>query len=68
MLRPEGTSFAAVVAERARAAPSHPAILYQDQTISYGELVERAAAAARALMAQGRARGVSMSSSRGLYG
>ena len=53
MLRPDGQSFAAVVAERARAAPSHPAILYQDRTISYGELVDRAVAAAKALMAQG---------------
>jgi fatty-acyl-CoA synthase len=53
MLRPEGSSFDAVVAQNARAAPSHPAILYQDQTISYGELVERAGATAKALMAQG---------------
>ena len=53
MQRPEGRSLAAVLVEKACLAPSHPAILYQDQTISYDELLQRAIAAAKALLAQG---------------
>jgi fatty-acyl-CoA synthase len=53
MQRPEGRSLAAVLAEKAAVAPSHAAILFQDQAISYAELLQRADEAARALMAQG---------------
>jgi fatty-acyl-CoA synthase len=51
--RPDGQTLAAVLAEKARAAPSHPAIFYQDRIIGYGELLERAEEAAKALLAFG---------------
>lgn len=53
MQRPEGRTLAAVLAEKARAAPGHPAIFHGDQIISYAELAGRARAAAGALMAEG---------------
>lgn len=52
MRRPEGRTLAAVLAGKAAAAPSHPAIFHQGRVIAYGELLERSAAAARALIAQ----------------
>jgi len=51
--RPEGRTLAAVLAEQARTAPTHPAILFEDRTIGYGELLEHSTAIAKALIAQG---------------
>jgi fatty-acyl-CoA synthase len=53
MERPEGKTLASVVAEKAGIAPSHPAILFGGRSLSYSELLERSAAAARALLAMG---------------
>ena len=53
MQRPEGKTLAAVLAEKAAVTPSHPAIIFQGQTISYAELLQQTEAAARALIAQG---------------
>ncbi len=51
MNRPTGDTLAAVVQEKAKTSPSHPAILFGDQRISYGELQERAETAAKGLLA-----------------
>ena len=51
MERPIGKTLADVVEEKARAAPDHPAILFHDRSISYGELLERTTQAAKALVA-----------------
>jgi fatty-acyl-CoA synthase len=50
MDRPVGKTLAAVVEERALAAPSHPAILFENRAISYGELLDRTIEAAKALL------------------
>lgn len=57
VVRPAGKTLAAVVAEKARAAPAHPAILFGERAISYGELNERVDEAAKALLALGVKRG-----------
>lgn len=57
MERPAGKTLAQVVAERAAAAPAHPAILYRDQAIPYDALLERADEAAKGLLALGVAPG-----------
>lgn len=51
--RPRSKTLAGVVAEKALAAPSHPAILFEDRAIGYGELNERVDEAACALLATG---------------
>ena len=51
MERPSGKTLASVVEEKAVAAPTRPAILFQDRSISYGELADHSAAAAKALLA-----------------
>jgi len=53
MQRPSGKTLAEVVRENARVAPNRPAIFFEDQTISYGELQQRVEQAARALLAMG---------------
>lgn len=57
MTRPTGKTLAQVVEEKAALSPGHPAIVHGAETLSYGELVERAAEAARGLLALGLTRG-----------
>jgi fatty-acyl-CoA synthase len=54
---PRGDRLAAVLDEKAAAAPDHPAILYRGRTISYAELQAESIAAARSLLALGIGRG-----------
>lgn len=51
MQRPSGKTLAAVVEEKALAAPSRPAILMRDRLITYGELLQQSIVAAKALLA-----------------
>jgi fatty-acyl-CoA synthase len=51
--RPLARTLAGVVAEKAAADPSHPAIFHGGRVLSYAELHERAQAAARGLRALG---------------
>lgn len=57
MLRPNGNTLASVLEEKALAAPAHPAILFENRSISYGELLERTTQVAKALIARGVRRG-----------
>jgi fatty-acyl-CoA synthase len=50
---PAARTLAGVVAEQAIRTPGRPAILHDDETISYAELVARTERAARALLAVG---------------
>lgn len=50
---PKGKTLAQVMAEKAAAAPDHPAIFFQDDMISYGQLQEMIVARARAMLASG---------------
>lgn len=53
IVAPHGKTLAAVVAEKARATPDHPAILFGDRRLSYAALDAQARARAKALLALG---------------
>jgi fatty-acyl-CoA synthase len=55
--RPHGLTLASVLEEVADRRPAHPAILYRDETISYGELRDAARSIASSLLALGVRRG-----------
>jgi fatty-acyl-CoA synthase len=51
--RPAGKTLAAVLTEKARLAPHHPAILCGAESISYAQLHERVIQSAKAMLASG---------------
>lgn len=53
MDRPAGKTLAAVVEEKALIAPSSPAVFFQEQVVSYAELLDRTTDAAKALLSLG---------------
>jgi fatty-acyl-CoA synthase len=57
LLRPVGKTLAAVLEEKALLSPGHAAIIYGEETVSYGELLQRTVLAAKALLAAGIAPG-----------
>ncbi|WP_313807466.1 AMP-binding protein [Sphingobium sp.] len=60
MVQPKGDTLARVVTEKAQSHPSHTAIMFEGRAISYAELDERAAVAARGMLALGIGRGDSV--------
>jgi len=53
MNRPDGRTLAEIVREKAAVSADRPAIFYQDETVSYGDLLARAEQAAKSFLALG---------------
>lgn len=60
MTRPAAKTLGEVVAEHARSAPLRTALIRDDRSLSYGELLEQTALAAKALLGSGIKRGDSV--------